>query len=464
MISMSFSNSGIAQMTVVGGTTVKVSNLTTLNSTQNLVMNTGGSLKVQGTLILKKNLQNQNSAPDSLGSGSIILSGSVNQTVSGQNIINNLTVDNASGVSIAGNTKVFGVFTLTNGLVYLDSSNLQLGPSASIAGTPSNTKMVVATGTGELRKEFAGVGSFTFPVGAVDTPAEYLPVSITYNTGTFGSGNYTGVNLDDEQYPGTAVSYLTTYWNVTQSGVTDFVGNASFQYTPADVVGTEEDIFCTKVSPAPWITYNGANTVTHQIDAHGLTSWGTFTGNLGNGSTPPGIRSLQDKTISGEPFTCADAQQTLIVAGNGTSYHVLANGNATHIAGQNIIYYPGLKVDLGGYLHGYISNIFCNPPNPIVAPVIAGNINQGVQDMLGSSFFKIYPNPTPGIFTLEIKGEISSSDAHVEIFGILGERILTKDMKMERKQEFSLTDRPTGVYVIHVSSGSNTHTEKIIKK
>jgi hypothetical protein len=37
-------------------------------------------------------------------------------------------------------------------------------------------------------------------------------------------------------------------------------------------------------------------------------------------------------------------------------------------------------------------------------------------------------------------------------------------MKLERKQEFSLAERPIGVYVIHVSSGLTTHTEKIIKK
>ncbi|MCX6277914.1 MAG: T9SS type A sorting domain-containing protein [Bacteroidetes bacterium] len=466
-------NSGFAQMTVVGGTTVKVETATTLNSTQNVVLGydpitlVGGTLNVQGTLVLKKNLVNQNITPNSLGNGAIVLSGTVPQTVSGQSIIQDLAVNNPAGVTIAGNTQINGVFTLTNGLVSLGAYNLQLGPAATVSGVPSSSKMVVATGTGELRKEFASVGSFTFPVGALDVPTdEYAPVTISYNTGTFGAGNYTGVNLVDEAYSGTAISYLTMYWNVTQSGVTNFTGNASFQYNnPGDVVGTEGDIYCTKVSQTvPWITYNGANTGTHKIDAHGLTSFGSFTGNLGNGSIPPGIRSLQDKTITGAPVTCADATQTLIISGNGTYYHVLVDGSATHIAGQNIIYYPGTKVDLGGYLHGKISTIFCSPPNPILAPVIAGNINQGVQDMMDNGFFKIYPNPTPGKFTLELKGDQTESDVHIEIFGILGDRILSKDMKLERKQEFSLSDKPVGVYVIHVTSGLNTQTEKIIKR
>ncbi len=463
-LSFAIMNTGYSQMTVVGGTTVKVNNATSLSSTENLVMSSGGTLNVQGTLILKKNLVNQNPSPNSLGSGSIVLSGSVNQTVSGQNIIQDLTVNNAAGVSIAGNTQVNGALTLTNGLVSLGAYNLQLGTNASVSGSPSAGNMVVATGTGEMRKEFSGPGTFTFPVGAADTPPEFSPVTVTYNTGTFGSGNYTGVNLVDEQYPGTAESYLTTYWTVSQSGVTNFSANATFQYNTDDVVGAEEDIFCTRVLPGDWITYNAANTANHRISASGLSSFGTFTGNLGNGTTPPGIRSIQDRIIANGESSCADATQTLIIAGNGTYYTVQPGGSVNHIAGQKILYYPGTKVQSGGYLHGYISTTYCNPPNPIVAPVIAGNINEGVSKLLGNTLFKVYPNPTPGDFTLELKGDLPEGIAHIEIYGALGERIMTKDLELQRTQEFSLIDRPVGVYVIHVRSGQKTQTEKIIKK
>lgn len=456
-------NTGLAQMTVVGGTTVKVNNATSLSSAENLVMSSGGTLNVQGTLILKKNLVNQNPAPNALGSGAIVLSGTTNQTVSGQNIIQDLSVNNPAGVTIAGNTQVNGVFTLTNGLVSLGSYNLQLGQSATVAGTPTASNMVVATGSGELRKEFAGAGSFTYPVGDATSGADYSPVTVTYNSGTFGAGNYTGVNLVDGQYPGTADSYITRYWNVSQSGVTEFASNAQFQYVAGDVVGDEANVFCTKVLPLPWVTYNAANTGTHQFDAHGLNTFGTFTGNLGNGTTPPGIRSLQDKNITG--VSCADATQTLIIAGNGTYYNVQNGASVTHIAGQKITYYPGTKVFSGGYLHGYISTTFCTQPNPILSPVVAGNINEGVQNLVNSdNLFKVYPNPTPGNFTLELKGDLPAENAHVEIFGILGDRIYTKDLKLERAQEFTLRDKPVGVYIIHVSSGNTTHTEKIIKK
>lgn len=454
-----------AQMTVTNGTTVKILAATSLNSSENLVINSGGTVDVQGTLILKKNLQNLNAAANSLGSGVVQMSGTTNQSVTGQNIIRDMTINNAAGVTIGGNTQVNGVFTLTSGLVTLGGNNLTLGSTATIGGAPSAASMVVATSAGELRKEFASASTFVYPVGDNTAGAEYSPVTLAFTAGTFGGGNYAGVKLTDAQFPGTAGSYLTRYWQVSSSGITNFACNPTFQYLAADAVGTEPNIFCTKVDVLPWVTYNAANTGTKTINATGLAAFGTFTGNLGNGVTPPAVRSLQDKIIGAGMVTCADATQTLIIAGNGTNYWVQNGGSVTHIAGTNIIYLPGTRVDLGGYMHGYISTTYCSPYNhPIVPQTIAGLGDEGSNNGANSSLFKIYPNPTPGNFTLELKGDNPAENVKVEIFGILGERLMSKEMKLEKKQEFSLSERPTGVYVIHVSSGNTTETQKIIKR
>ncbi len=461
-----FSGAAYSQMTVLSGTTVKINTATSINSTENMVLNSGGTLDVQGTLILKKNLVNQNAAANSLGTGAVVFSGTTNQTISGQNIIQNMELANSAGLTVAGNTRVNGVLTLTNGLVTLGANNLQMGPTATVAGTPSASKMIVATGAGQLQKEFPPAGgSFTYPVGDADGTAEYSPVTVAFNSGTFATGNAVGVNLTDAQYSGTGTSYLTRYWNITQTGVTAFSASTTFNYTDADVSGTEDDIFCFRVSPTPFTAYNPANTSANTINAAGLSSFGTFTGNLGNGTTPPSVRSLQDKTITGT--SCADATQTLLIAGNGTTYIVTSTGNIEHIAGTNLLYYPGTKVNSGGHLWGHIkpSGPFCTPYQHPAAPatLASGMENPGIGSP-DNTFFKIYPNPTPGKFTLELKGDVTSEKVHVEIFGVLGDRILSKDMQVERKQEFSLAEKPTGVYVIHVTSGLNSETEKIIKK
>jgi len=270
---------------ITSGCTVKISSGTMVNSLDNLLMNSGSDLNVQGTLVLKKNLVNQNSSPDSLGSGTIEFSGTVNQTIIGQNIINNLTVNSSSGLSVSGNTRVYGTLALTSGKVTLGSNNLSLGPSSSISGTPSASNMIVPAGTGQLQREFPGsfTGSYTFPVGDTTGTAEYSPVTLNFASGTFASGNYAGITLVNAKYTNDSItgSYLKRYWTLSQSGISSFSCNATFQYVPADVIGTESAIYCTKVNPSPWITYSIANTGTHQLTASGLTSFSTFTGTRG---------------------------------------------------------------------------------------------------------------------------------------------------------------------------------------
>jgi hypothetical protein len=272
-----------SQTTVSSGTTLKVSSGTTVTSNEDFGLGSGGHLDVQGTLILKKNLENGNTSPDGLGTGTIEFSGTTAQTISGQNIIANLTMNNAAGLSVLGNTEVTGVLTLTNGVISLGTSNLTLGPAATVSGTPSATKMIAPEGTGELRKEYSATGSFLFPVGDVSSTAEYSPVTLNFTSGTFGTDAYAGVKLTDTKYPDDSItgSYLDRYWALSQSGITTFNCNATFQYATSDVQGTEGSIYCVKVNPDPWVTYTVANTGTHQLSATGLSSFSTFTGAMG---------------------------------------------------------------------------------------------------------------------------------------------------------------------------------------
>lgn len=455
-----------AQMTIISGGKVVVAAGGYLNSTENMVINSGGNLDVQGTLNLQKNLQNGNAAANSLGSGTVLFAGAAAQTVSGLNVFQNMTLNNVNGLSLSNDQKVNGILSLSNGRITLGANNLLLSSTASVGGAPSAANMVVATGAGQLRKEYSAFVSFLFPVGDVTGVAEYSPVTVGFNSGTFGANNYVGVNLVDAAYPGVGASYTSRYWNIAQSAITNFSSNLNFQYLLADVVGVEASIFTTKVDPVlPWTAYNVANVATHTMDAHGLSSFGTFTGNIGNAAIPPAIRSLQDKIITPGAPQCADAVQTLIIAGNGTYYWVQNGGSVTHIAGSNIRYLPGTKVDAGGYMHGKISTIYCAPyvhPAPPSAP-ISGNGNG--EEIFGTKddFFKIYPNPTPGTFTLELKGDIDPNNVNVEILSVLGDRIQTTSNLNSRKQEFSITNRPSGIYMVHVNTPSGTQTRKIIK-
>jgi len=253
----------------------------------NTLMSAGDGLDVQGSLIIKKNLVNQKTVSDTLGTGTIELSGTSLQTISGPNLIQNLTVNNPGGIVVSGSydQHVNGTLTLTSGNIKPGSTNLVLGPSAVISGTPSSSNMIIADGSGQLRKNFPSgfTGSFIFPVGDSTGTPEYSPLTLNFTGGTFGNGNYAGVNLVNAKYPNDSItgSYLKRYWTISQSGISSFTCNAIFQYVTADVNGSENSLYCTKVNPSPWNTYSAANTGTHQLTANGLTTFGTFTGSRG---------------------------------------------------------------------------------------------------------------------------------------------------------------------------------------
>ena len=112
------------------------------------------------------------------------------------------------------------------------------------------------------------------------------------------------------------------------------------------------------------------------------------------------------------------------------------------IAGQNILYLPGTLVNYDGYMHGYITidGQYCGVHTPSMVDIAA---REGVIKANSErTFFKIYPNPTDGLFTLELTGLDPTEKLSIEIYGVSGNNVLSKDLMGEKKHEFSLADAP----------------------
>lgn len=177
---------------------------------------------------------------------------------------------------------------------------------------------------------------------------------------------------------------------------------------------------------------------------------------------------LQDLTVPGGTNTCYSAIQDIVVAGNGTTFLVQSGGSATMVAGHKVSYLPGTMVYPGGTMHGYITTNgqYCNNKNT------GGDI--GSEETISDSIpkadgtenrdFRIYPNPTTGTFILELTDVRVPSKVNVEIYSIRDEKIATSELKGVKKQEFSLSDKPTGIYFIRVVSGNFAGTGKIVKQ
>jgi hypothetical protein len=172
-----------------------------------------------------------------------------------------------SGITLSNDAQIDYNLTQTSGLFGLGDYNLTLGTTATITGTPAATKMIVATGLGELRKRFTAIGTFTFPVGDNDGTAEYSPVTVNVTSGSFSSA-YVGINLADAKHTNnnSTTNYLTRYWNVTQSGITGCVATITGTYinAAADVTGTLASIKAAQLDGTfnqttnPWIKTGGS--------------------------------------------------------------------------------------------------------------------------------------------------------------------------------------------------------------
>ena len=167
-------------------------------------------------------------------------------------------------------------------------------------------------------------------------------------------------------------------------------------------------------------------------------------------------------TVGDQQANCYDAYNTITVAGTPETFLVESGGSATMIAGVTILYLPGTKVEPGGYMHGYIApnGPFCSTP-PMVA-VLTGEEETTMITNLPS--VKVYPNPTNGKFTVELLGDVDPANARVEVYSMKGDQVMKKDMMGLLKQEFSIEERPTGIYLVRIVSDEVIKTVRILKR
>jgi len=312
-------------------------------------------------------------------------------------------------------------FTITSGantntiIVNLSASSV----SGNISVMPAN-----ACGSGSPSPNFAV------------TVNPQLPVSLTIA----GSQNNVcaGTSVTFTASPTNGGSTPAYQWKV--NGVNAGANAATYSYVPIN----SDAVSCILTSGQICVTGNPATSNIIIMTVNGIPATTAV-----NGSIPGTV--------------CYNATETINVAGNNTTFTVQNGGSATMIAGQTIHYLPGTTVQSGGYMWGYIApnGPFCVAPT---MPAVITSEEELLPIAAEKTFFKVYPNPTTGNFILEVKGEVLSDKLQVDVYGMRGEKVLTAQLNGEHKHEFSISDRPVGVYFIRVILGSKAETVKIIKQ
>ena len=235
----------------------------------------------------------------------VIFNGSASQTIGGTfaTTFNNLTINNAAGVTLAVNAIVAkstsnGVLTLMTGSLITGSSTVIINSGGSVSGAGASSFVV-----GNLRKQIDANGTLvrTFEVGTVS----YAPVDVTIS-GVSGSktdgSKFLTVSSTDGEHPNVATSTLdpckdvNRYWTLTKGGNWTFATyDVVFHFAAADVdVGADTSNFHVEgFSNGAWtVAATGTLTAT-SAQATGLTTFGTPTtssafavGEPGTGACP----------------------------------------------------------------------------------------------------------------------------------------------------------------------------------
>jgi hypothetical protein len=80
------------------------------------------------------------------------------------------------------------------------------------------------------------------------------------------------------------------------------------------------------------------------------------------------------------------------------------------------------------------------------------------------NFFKIYPNPNEGKFTLEMMDSEQTADIRVEIYDMMGGGVMQNNLSGKIQYELDLSGKPAGIYLLRVIEGDEIGLWKVIRK
>lgn len=227
----------------------------------------GATLSVPTNFELKGNLDIQDATkftPSTNANRTWVFNGSAPQSLNlAGKTYTNLTINNASGVTLTGSGTVApaGTLTLTSGEVATGANTL----------TATNTTRTSGHINGTLTRTVTTTGTFDFPIG---TAGAYSPATITLNavtgTGTLAVSANAGITPN---LPPAVTQALGRSWTITETGITGITADLLFQYLPGDITGTEADYRLARYtgSGTNWQEFP-ATTINESADTASLTS------------------------------------------------------------------------------------------------------------------------------------------------------------------------------------------------
>lgn len=91
---------------------------------------------------------------------------------------------------------------------------------------------------------------------------------------------------------------------------------------------------------------------------------------------------------------------------------------------------------------------------------VSSDGTEALSSILSAVEFNVYPNPTKGIFTIDLG---TTEDGQIQVLDYTGRIVLEKAIN-DNSLQLDISEMPSGLYVVRVVSGGKLQTTKIIKE
>lgn len=197
---------------------------------------------------------------------------------------------------------------------------------------------------------------------------------------------------------------------------------------------------------------------------------------IGNPSEPfifsylsvPDILYLADIFIYSGETVCFNATEQIIASHQDTEFIIYDGAEARIISGISIKLLPGTHVKQGAAMHAIIDNVFCNNLPEVLPKVNEREMLTSIKKTDSSQIsgvFNIYPNPTDGLFTLELHLVQKKKDITVEIVNTFGNQVLFVSLPSSTQKHFlNMAGQKPGMYFIRLNYGDGIEIQRLIVK
>ncbi len=202
---------------------------------------------VDALLIIKSSTDLVNYSTETNLKGTVAFKGSDEQKINGNQDISfaNFELNNSMGVKLFNNINILNNLNLTSGILKLENSMLTMESNANISGHFSELAMISADKKGKLSYKVDENRCLYFPLGDITDEPEFSPVELNFVSGTYSEDACVSMNLTDARHPQnkSTTDFLSRFWKVSQTGITDFSCNVDFEYPYVDINGDEASIY-----------------------------------------------------------------------------------------------------------------------------------------------------------------------------------------------------------------------------